>query len=188
MDKVNRNLLDYVKVYDDFLDPKLCNDTINSLKDAEFIEHTFYHHALKQRYKTEKELAVSHVQNDYSKLIDDKIYEAIVKYIQDFDYSWFEGFDGFTKVRFNKYDINTQMHLHADRVQEMFDGNIKGIPTLSVVGLLNNNFEGGDFFMFDNKVKLEQGSIMLFPSTFMYPHYVTEVTSGTRYSFVSWVW
>ena len=81
------------------------------------------------------------------------------------------------------------MHLHADRVQQMFDGERKGIPTLSVVGLLNDNFTGGDFIMLeDNKVELGAGDILIFPSTFMYQHKVTLITEGTRYSFVSWVW
>ena len=79
--------------------------------------------------------------------------------------------------------------MHADRVQQMFDGERKGIPTLSVVGLLNDNFTGGDFIMLDdNKVELGAGDILIFPSTFMYSHKVTLITEGTRYSFVSWVW
>ena len=81
------------------------------------------------------------------------------------------------------------MHWHADRVQQMFDGERKGIPTLSVVGLLNDNFQGGDFIMFDNeKINLVQGDILIFPSTFMYPHKVTAIKEGVRYSFVSWMW
>ena len=28
--------------------------------------------------------------------------------------------------------------------------------------------------------------MILFPSCFMYPHEVTEVTKGERYSFISW--
>ena len=71
----------------------------------------------------------------------------------------------------------------------MFDGERKGIPTLSVVGLLNDNFQGGDFIMFDNeKINLVQGDILIFPSTFMYPHKVTAIKEGVRYSFVSWMW
>ena len=72
---------------------------------------------------------------------------------------------------------------------ELIDGNIKGIPVLSVVGLLNDNYEGGDFVMFeDYKVSLKKGDVLVFPSNFLYPHKVTPVKKGTRYSFVSWVW
>jgi predicted 2-oxoglutarate/Fe(II)-dependent dioxygenase YbiX len=30
--------------------------------------------------------------------------------------------------------------------------------------------------------------ILVFPSDFLYPHKVCEVTSGERFSFVSWAW
>jgi predicted 2-oxoglutarate/Fe(II)-dependent dioxygenase YbiX len=43
--------------------------------------------------------------------------------------------------------------------------------------------------MFESDIiDLPKGSIMVFPSNFLYPHKVTEVTNGTRYSFVSWCW
>ena len=81
------------------------------------------------------------------------------------------------------------MHKHVDNINSIFEGSRRGSPLLSVVGLLNSNFTGGDFIMFDNyKVKLNTGDIMVFPSSFTYPHTVTPVSKGTRYSFVSWVW
>ena len=36
------------------------------------------------------------------------------------------------------------------------------------------------------KIKLMRGDILLFPSNFMYPHEVKEITKGVRFSFVSW--
>jgi predicted 2-oxoglutarate/Fe(II)-dependent dioxygenase YbiX len=55
--------------------------------------------------------------------------------------------------------------------------------------LLNDDFEGGDFLMFDGKkLNLSAGDIVIFPSNFLYPHAVTTVTKGTRYSFVAWGW
>jgi hypothetical protein len=32
------------------------------------------------------------------------------------------------------------------------------------------------------------GDVIIFPSTFLYPHKVNEVKKGIRYSFVSWAW
>jgi predicted 2-oxoglutarate/Fe(II)-dependent dioxygenase YbiX len=53
---------------------------------------------------------------------------------------------------------------------------------------LNNEYEGGEFAFFDNKLsyKLEKGDILMFPSGFMYPHEVLPITSGTRYSIITW--
>ena len=81
------------------------------------------------------------------------------------------------------------MRNHIDHISSIFDGQVKGVPILTVLGSLNNNYQGGKLIFF-NDVEIENpaGSIIIFPSTFMWPHMVTPVTKGTRYSFVSWIW
>ena len=37
------------------------------------------------------------------------------------------------------------------------------------------------------KFKLGKGTILFFPSNFMYPHIIKTITKGTRYSIVSWL-
>ena len=80
------------------------------------------------------------------------------------------------------------MALHADHIHSMFDGERKGIPILSVLGVLNDDYEGGEFVLIDEKINLSKGDIIIFPSNFMYPHKVEPVTKGTRYSYISWIW
>jgi predicted 2-oxoglutarate/Fe(II)-dependent dioxygenase YbiX len=64
---------------------------------------------------------------------------------------------------------------------------------LSVIMNLNNNYEGGDLVFTDQKekeikrLKLSKGSIVFFPSNFMYPHSIKPITKGTRYSIVAWL-
>lgn len=92
-------------------------------------------------------------------------------------------------VRFNRYRTNTLMKTHHDHIHGLFDGERKGIPVLSIVGLLNHEYEGGDFVFFkDYNIKLRRGDILIFPSLFIFPHRVDKITKGTRYSFVSWAW
>jgi len=62
---------------------------------------------------------------------------------------------------------------------------------LSVVGVCNDDFEGGDFvFRFPGRPHLtipaEPGMLILFPSGITHPHEVMPVTAGTRYSVVAW--
>ena len=66
--------------------------------------------------------------------------------------------------------------------------------TLTVILNLNENYEGGDFVFFhqDNKTEMKRvsckkGTVIMFPSNFLYPHAVEPVTKGTRYSIVSWL-
>ena len=40
----------------------------------------------------------------------------------------------------------------------------------------------------DKKIDMKAGDLLIFPSTFMYPHRVDPVKNGTRYSYVSWTW
>jgi len=53
---------------------------------------------------------------------------------------------------------------------------------------LNDDYEGGEFAFFDRELvyKLKKGSCIMFPSNFMYPHEIMSVTSGTRYSIITW--
>jgi len=65
--------------------------------------------------------------------------------------------------------------------------------TLSVIMNLNDNYEGGDLIFTNQKYeeikrcKLGKGSIVFFPSNFMYPHSIETITKGTRYSIVAWL-
>jgi Rps23 Pro-64 3,4-dihydroxylase Tpa1-like proline 4-hydroxylase len=54
--------------------------------------------------------------------------------------------------------------------------------------LLNDDYEGGEFAFFDREIIIRggKGSIVIFPSNFMFPHEVMPVTSGTRYSIITW--
>src|SRR5262249_31098415 len=96
----------------------------------------------------------------------------------------------FSYVRFNRYSVGQGMAIHYDHIHSLFDGSQKGIPVLSFVGNLNEDYEGGDLVFFNGKhpVALKTGDICMFPSCFMYPHHVQEVKRGTRYSFAAWGW
>jgi hypothetical protein len=60
--------------------------------------------------------------------------------------------------------------------------------SISCSFMLNDDYEGGEFAFFDRelKYKLKKGSCIMFPSNFMYPHEIMPVTSGTRYSIITW--
>ena len=84
-----------------------------------------------------------------------------------------------------KYETGGFYNFHIDHAE--------AIPrTLSVIILLNNDYEGGNLTFLDQASKQEKiienkvGRLILWPSNFIYPHCVTPVTKGTRYSIVLW--
>ena len=52
---------------------------------------------------------------------------------------------------------------------------------------INDDYEGGEFIVADKKYETKKGSAIIFPSNFMFPHEVKEVTKGERWSIVSWL-
>jgi predicted 2-oxoglutarate/Fe(II)-dependent dioxygenase YbiX len=59
--------------------------------------------------------------------------------------------------------------------------------TVSLVGYLNDDYEGGElYFRLQNlNIKPKAGDLYIFPSTYMYPHQAKVVKSGTKYSLVT---
>lgn len=90
----------------------------------------------------------------------------------------------------NKWSVGDHLEGHVDAPTdfERFIG--KGItypPSVilySSIIYINDDYEGGSihFYGHDKYIRPTSGSLLLFPSTNMYPHEVMEVTSGTRYT------
>lgn len=82
-----------------------------------------------------------------------------------------------------KYDKNHKFICHIDHSSYH-------PRTLSFVFMLNNDYEGGDLlFHFMNKtiqIPKKPNQLIIFPSNGCFPHEVTPVTKGIRYSVVSW--
>lgn len=186
-----KNLEDYINIYP-ALNKNFCEQIISELDNVSWKQHEFYN--LDGEYVNQsgnKELDVSWDEIPSKIDLTQKVWETVSKYIlEDHKNLYFNGWQGFTNIRFNRYYRDRLMALHCDHIHDMFDGERKGIPTLTILGLLNNNFEGGEFLMFDEEkeIKFKQGDIMIFPSIFLYPHKVAPVIKGTRYAFVAWVW
>jgi predicted 2-oxoglutarate/Fe(II)-dependent dioxygenase YbiX len=76
---------------------------------------------------------------------------------------------------------------------QKFDAHVDGMPGskrfLSAILYLNNDYEGGEleFVHFNLKLKLNPGSLILFPSYFSHAHIAHPVTQGNKYAVVSWL-
>ena len=105
----------------------------------------------------------------------------------------------FYKVKFPKFASNNISQIDLLKYlpggkYEIHTDHYSSTPRhLSIIMNLNNNYKGGDLIFTDQKekqikrLKLDQGSIVFFPSNFMYPHIIEPITKGTRYSVVAWL-
>ena len=188
---MNRDLTTYLKVFPGWIDPNLCKQTLKEIRRNNWEQHKFYYSNTND-YRTRsgsRELDVSRDQISTTPQIMQRIWDGYLAYTQSLEFEWFDSWKGFSAVRFNRYRKNRVMAEHCDHIHSLFDGERKGIPTMSLVGLLNDDYEGGEFVMWqDTVIPLKQGDIMVFPSNFLYPHRVDPVTRGTRHSFVAWAW
>ena len=82
-----------------------------------------------------------------------------------------------------------QLYISGERIDLFKDeqGNPRGVPILTMIVGLNEDYYGGDLnILYGKDYKLETGECIVFPSNFLYAHEVKEITKGTRYSYVSW--
>lgn len=182
------SISDYVKLYKVF-DSELCRDIIKVLEaDNNWQKHHWYSYTKNTQSSLDYDASVCYNESFYNELLKKMVHHTIREYIDELNISWFQGWKGFSNIRYNKYDVGTKMNLHCDHIHSIFDGQLKGIPTLSVLGSLNSDYTGGDFLLCGEKITINTGEVLVFPSNFMYPHEVTTVNSGTRYTFVTWVY
>lgn len=194
MNSFPTNIRDYVKLYHNVFPKDFCEQAVESLKSAQWDTHQFFNAKNEYIYRgndfmhtsaniVEQDTMMQTVWNVINQYV-------MVEFSQCYEkFQWFGSWRGYTNIKFHKYDSNTDMKLHCDHIHDLFDGERKGVPILTVVGLLNDDFKGGDFLLWEKeKIDLKQGSVVIFPSNFMYPHEVTSIQHGSRYSFVSWVW
>jgi len=86
---------------------------------------------------------------------------------------------------FLMYDVKGKYETHVDTFHQRSNETRK----LTVLAFLNNDFEGGKFYIQNSNEKFyppqTPGTVLVFPS-FM-PHGVEPVTKGIRYSVVTWM-
>lgn len=185
---MNLNLDYYIKTYSK-LDVDECKTIIDSIQENEWTQHE-YHNPAASNWKSENEFDVSYTTNIHVyELVMQRIWGSYLQYTKDLNFKWWNSWSGFSNVRFNRYHENQIMESHCDHIHTLFEGQNKGIPIMTALGILNDDYEGGEIIMFDEMhIPVKTGDILIFPSNFLYPHKVNPIKSGIRYSFVSWAW
>ena len=194
MNDPRTQLKELIHVEKGIIPANLCDHIIQDTEKREWRPHTWYN-AAANSYGSEEtmELDVQGITPELQQLLTPIMIQAGAAYNQKYAYLKCDRtrqiMNKFSTIRFNRYKSGQIMRQHHDHIHSLFDGNEKGIPVLSFVLNLNDNYEGADLFFWDNYVvPLGKGDIIMWPSLFLFPHGVTEAKSGQRYSAVSWAW
>lgn len=179
------------------LDPEFCDLVIHTVgeDDLNWEPHTWYNPAngesqSKRDDSEYRELEILY-PDKFNSFVSQKIFpqltEMCVEYCSKYNFEPGNFVNRIFPIRLNRYKVGSEMRKHYDHIKSLFSEPIQGIPTLTILGSLNSDYEGGDLVLFDDHIiNMEKGDVVIFPSNFMYPHKVTKVTKGTRYSFVTW--
>ena len=146
----------------------LCKSLVSDIQNSEWRKHSW---GIEGMVNDDKELDVLDSSQEQ--------HNSLKPHIDDFltEYQNFLGEDFlhyFSSIRFNRYTAGTIMRNHYDHIPNR-DGS-DGIPILSIVGNLNEGYSGSEFVLRNNTINLNTGDIVIFPSSFIYPHSVTAVS------------
>ena len=126
---------------------------------------------------------------DLREFLQQKIKEVLWEYIDNLKFEWYKNAHAAGDIKFLKYSLNQAMRIHCDHVHSIFDGEKKGIPVLTAIGIFNDDFEGGNLVLCEDKnINIKEGGLVMFPSIFLFPHEVKIITKGNRYSYTTWIW
>jgi predicted 2-oxoglutarate/Fe(II)-dependent dioxygenase YbiX len=184
----------YIRYYQSVFDKELCGRLVHEIQDNKWRKHSYSNPENGKEISYDNDLEVSNYSIDQKEQIhgsNELIRTVFDKYVSDLYNSKQESLfniNNNTNIRFNRYKPGTVMRSHVDHIHTIFDGEKKGVPVLTWLMCLNDDYEGGELLVSEFKFKMQAGDIIVFPSNFMFPHKINEITKGVRYSAVSWGW
>jgi len=193
MNKYDTQLRDLIHVEKGIIPANLCDYLVEEIEKNEWRPHTWYNNVANTFGSEETmELDVQNITGEHQQLLTPFMIQAGAAYNAIYSFNCERTqqiMNKFSSIRFNRYTPGQIMRQHHDHIHSLFDGNEKGIPVLSFILNLNDDYEGAELFFWDDHVvPLGKGDIIMFPSLFLFPHGVKEATKGKRYSAVSWAW
>ena len=183
----NLQLKNFIHIERGLISKDTCRFVIDSIKNESWSSNMWSTDGKDNFSYPTKELDVLEATPDLEDILNPLI-SLSVKYYNDFIGSEkVSQVTCFSPVRFNRYQKGQTMRIHCDHIKTLFEGEVKGIPVLSIIINFNDDYKGGDLIFWDDyKVDLGEGDVVVFPSLFLFPHRIEEVTENIRYSGVAW--
>ena len=193
MNNPNTQQKDLIHVERGIIPQNLCDYIVDEIEKNEWRPHSWYNNVQRTFGSEEtKELDVQNITAEHQQLLTPFMISAGASYNAKYHFECertMQIMNKFSAIRFNRYSPGQIMRAHHDHIHSLWNTQDAGIPVLSFILNLNDDYEGADlYFWEDYKVPLGKGDIIMFPSLFLFPHGVTEATKGRRFSAVSWAW
>lgn len=179
------SLLDFVYV-EKSLPDSTCKDLIKKIQNSKWEKHFWSNRSSEYVNSNETDLQIYYAKKEEQDFLLPFVTKSLSNYLKKINRLGLVQM--ITDIRFNKYEIGEEMKEHVDTIPLGEKGKYSGVPLISIIGNLNNDYEGAELYINDEQILLDTGSIVFFPSTFLYPHKVKPTTKGVRYSFVSWAY
>ena len=194
-------LQDFIVTKEDVVPEEICDEIIK-----EYEEDTWHNSITLTKidnYRTCQQVDISsHAvmgNSERRHQLDQIIFEKISPVVVDYA-KYFKGFlmyqedSGYVLLKYKPGDYYKE---HTDDPQKNLrnpDGSIvqeanETKRQVTLIIQLNENFEGGGLSFFGDtyRTKIKKGSVILFPSNYLFPHQALPVTKGTRYSLITWM-
>jgi len=182
-----KELKDYIAVVPNVVSLELCDAVLSEYKNSNDWKNAAVKNGENLNIRNCQTIGVSfsgiiEKNKEVRQKIDQELFTCAAKAIQEYNKQFarcnIEQDSGYDLL---KYEVGGFYTTHID--------SFKDRPrAVSCSFVLNDDYEGGEFAFFNRELiyKLKKGSCIMFPSNFMYPHEIMPVTSGTRYSIITW--
>ena len=183
MNKPDTQLKDLIHVERGLIPTNLCDYIVDEIEKKEWRPHSWYNNVQGTFGSEEtKELDVQNITAEHQQLLTPFMISAGASYNAKYHFECertMQIMNKFSAIRFNRYSPGQIMRQHHDHIHSLWNTQDVGIPVLSFILNLNDDYEGADLYFWDDYiVPLGKGDIIMFPSLFLYPHGVTEATRG----------
>ena len=139
---MKKDIRDFIIFYKKWYSKDFCDETVNQLKGASYEKHTFYSPISKCETTVGDDCYLINERIPNDMIIFNDIPNIINRYIfEDMGFEWAKHWEGYTFPKFNRYEIETSMKEHCDHISTIFDGTRKGLPMLSILGCLNDDYD-----------------------------------------------
>ena len=186
--KSSQKLENFIKIYDNIVSKELCEKILNEYKNSSDWNPTSVgDNVVNSNIRNCDGILISDdqiIEKNYEvrKNIDMNLHQQLLKVVEKYS----NEFPHFcpsidTGYQLLKYETGQFYTQHTDSF-------INQQRSISCSLTLNEDFVGGEFAFFDREIMIRNsvGSVIVFPSNFMYPHEVMPVKDGIRYSIVTW--